>query len=193
MRYLVGLVCVLALSVLGCSGSTNGNGGSGGNGGDGGSAGSGGGGAGGDGGSGGLGGSAGSGGTGGVAGNGGTGGVQEITLGLWTGTGDGEDGPFTICFNVALDPIDGYFLGKPIMFLAECNYGLAVEFQECQGAHLTSGAGEIVDGSFRYFFDQGTCVDVSGTFVGDTASGEATTSELSGGRCTGSWTATPSN
>ena len=187
MRYFVGLVCVLALSVMGCSGSTNGNGGSGGNGGDGGSAGSGGGGAGGDGGQGGAGGSAGSG------GSGGTGGVEEITLGLWTGTGDGDDGPFTICFNVAFSEIDGYLLQTPPMFLPECNYALAVEFQECEGAYLLRGGVEITEGAFREFFDQGTLVDITGTFVGGMASGEATTGELSGGTCTGSWTAMPSN
>jgi hypothetical protein len=190
MRYLVGFICVLALGVVGC-GETTGTRASGGTGGTGGVGfGHSDGGAGGTGGTGGDGGSAGMGG-GGMAGSGGSG---LITEGLWTGSGQGADGAVTICFNVLFSVVeDRYFLRKPQVYLAECNHSLEVAFSDCEGGFLTTGEIPFVGNSFRTQFDQaGSFHDISGTFDGNTASGEATTGSASGGRCSGPWDATPS-
>jgi len=189
MRYLFGLLCVCALGVVplvGCgetaegAGGTAGSGGRAGTGGTGGSAG--------------AGGTAGSGGSAGSGGTGGGGGSGLITEGLWTGSGDGADGAFTICFNVSFSVVqDRYFLRKPPVFLAECNYALEVAFQDCEGGLSTTGEIPFTGDSFRTQFDQaGVFYDIGGTFDGDTASGQATTNSASGGRCSGSWNATPS-
>jgi len=190
MKYLISsCVAAFALMILpfaGCGGSTTeGGGGDAGAGGTAGSAGTAG-----------ASGTAGNGGTAGGGGTAGTGGSGQITLGLWTGTGtgDGADGPFTICFNVAYSEVDDRtYLRKPPMSFAECNHALEVSFQECEGGFSTTGEIRVIDGAFREFFDQGTYIDIAGTFDGDSASGTAELGENPNETCSGTWTATPSN
>lgn len=173
MRYLFELICVLALSVMplaGCS-DDEGVGGSAGSAGTGGTAGSG-------------------GGTAGAGGMAGTGGSEPSPVGLWTGSGqDAPDGPLTICFNVRDD-------GGALVASRDTNQqcqgcSLWVEFENCEGAFLTNEEIPIVDGAFN-LLNEGLSSNISGTFDGNMASGEATTGAVGGGTCTGSWQATPS-
>jgi hypothetical protein len=175
MRYLFGFMCVLALGVMpmvGC-GETEGAGGSGG-----------------DGGNGGVGGDGGSAGVGG----GGAGGSEPAPVGLWTGSGQGgADGSFTICFNVRED---GLALVPSLDVNAGCEGGhsFAIEFDDCNGGLSTGEEVPIVDGVFHLFRDGADAMegywDITGTFDGDAASGDATVGWID--RCSGSWDATPS-
>jgi hypothetical protein len=168
MRYFIGLVCVLALSVMGCS-EAAGTGGSGG--------------------------SAGSAGTGGAAGSSGTagsGGSEPVPAGLWTGSGQGgADGAYTICFQVHPD---GNALERPAYPTPECGASsIDVDFPDCGGTFATTHPVPIVDGAFLVQFDNdGAISEVSGTIDGDTASGEATVQAAGDATCSGSWMATPS-
>ena len=133
-------------------------------------------------------------GSGGTAGAGGGGGSAASPVGLWTGSGqDAPDGPLTICFNVR---DDGEALVRPVDPNQECQgNSLWVEFENCEGGFSTNEEIPIVDGAFRLLNEEGGLAgfwDISGTFDGNTASGEATTGAVGGGTCTGSWTATPS-
>jgi len=162
-------VCVFALLVfpiVGCSDS-----GSDGAGGAGGAAGIGG-----------TGGAAGAGGTGGAAG---TGGTEPVTAGLWMGSGDqGSGAPWTICFGVSED-------GSALTAADACqSFAIQVVFEGCPNSVSSRPDIPIVDGSFRVLDDQGGW-DITGTFDGDTATGEGSfvTDE---GTCTNDWTAMPS-
>ena len=159
---------LLILPFAGCSGSTNDGGG----------------------------GDAGAGGTGGAAGAAGAGGSEPAPPGLWTGSGPGgADGAFTICFNVRED---GNALVRPLNPSAECGASsLEVDFdpENCEGGFATNEEIPIVNGSFRLLNEQGGLAgywDISGTFDGNTASGEAEVGAIPDGTCSGSWTATPS-
>jgi hypothetical protein len=160
---------LLSLPLLACSGSNEGAGGSAGSGGTAGSGGSAG-----SGGAAGTGGMAGAGGDGGAAGNG-TGANQS-----WSGQGDGDDGPFSICLTVnegetALVFDDG-----------ACGWSVAVQFEACDttpDAWATAVDIPIEGGAFTY---SRSFREINGTFDGDTASGDVTV-----GSCSGTWTATP--
>ena len=163
----VGMFALLALPLAGCSGSTNeGAAGSGGE--------------------------AGAGGTAGTGGMAGTGGSDAAPVGLWTGSGQGgADGTFTVCFNVRED-------GGALVPSLDANPGcegrsFAIEFDDCEGALLTSEEVPIVDGVFHLFRDGAEAMegywDITGTFDGNTASGDATVGWIA--RCSGSWDATP--
>ncbi len=181
MKELVGttlsVVAMLALAAAGCSSSS-------------------------DEGSGGAGGNAGSGGTGGAAGMagqggaGGTGGVVPPSTGIWTGTGDGPDGAFTICFGVNEE---GTALVRPLVSSpgSTCSTdptnSFAVEFQTCEGALLLAEDVPITDGGFELVNEQGGLAGywiINGTFDGNSASGEATVGAVEG-TCTGTWQAAP--
>jgi len=173
MRYLIwSWVAVFALLVLplaGCSGSTD----------DG------------------TGGDAGTGGTAGIAGTDGTagsGGSGPIAPGEWTGSGQGgADGAYTICFNVRED---GKTLRRPQFSNPECGVdAIQVEFETCQGFFSTTEEIDIVNGSFHLLNQQGGVQgywDISGTFDGNQAFGEATVQALDDETCSGSWMAAPS-
>jgi hypothetical protein len=168
----VGVFSLLILPFAGCSGSTNeGGAGSGGDAGAGGAA-----------------------GTGGMAG---TGGSEPAPPGLWIGSGQGgADGAFTICFHVRED---GQALVRPLNPSAECgSSSIEVDFDPdiCMGFFGTNEEVPIVNGSFR-LFEEGTGPlagywDISGTFDGNTASGDAEVGAIPDGTCSGSWTAAPS-
>ena len=174
MRYLFEFICVLALGVMPLAGCSD------------------------DEGVGGSGGSAGTGGSGGAGGMAGTRGSEPSPVGLWTGSGQGgADGSFTICFNVSED---GSGLVPPLEASPECdNHSFGIEFDVCEGGLLVGGGGvpiPIVDGVFE-LFEQGTGPlagywDITGTFDGNTASGEAIVGAVDGGTCSASWEATPS-
>ena len=170
MRYLFELICVLALSVMPMAGCSD-DGGVGGSGGSAGSGGSG-------------------GGTAGAGGMAGTGGSEPSPVGLWTGSGqDAPDGPLTICFNVRED---GGALVASLDTNQECQgWSLWVEFENCEGAFLTNEEIPIVDGAFNLLLES-LSSNISGTFDGNTASGEATTLAVGGGTCAGTWQASPS-
>lgn len=161
---------LLFLPFAGCSGSTDGGGGDSG-----------------------AGGTAGTGGTGG-GGTGGAGGSDAVEPDLWTGSGQGgADGAFTICFNVRED---GQALSRPQLSTVECGLdSLKVEFEPpCEGFFSTNEEIEIVNGSFSLLNEQGGLAgywDISGTFDGDTAAGEATVQAVGDSTCSGSWTASP--
>ncbi len=164
----VAVCALLAMPLVGCSSSTNegaGEGGAGGQGGEGGSPGSG--------------------------GEGGSGG-EAASMGIWTGTGDGGDGTFFICFNVNED---GSALVRPLDSSNECmGWSLWVEFDGCEGGFSTTEEIPIVDGSFRLLNEQGGLAgywDIQGTLDAQTASGEATVGAVPEGTCSGSWTASP--
>jgi len=177
MRY-VGFLSVLALSLmvsLGC-GEGGGEGGSGGMAGTGGTA-----------------------GTGGMAGAGGAagmGGTSPPAKGVWTGTGDGPDGAFTICFVVNEE---GTALVRPLVSSpgSTCStdptYSFAVEFDTCVGALLTTEEVPIVDGMFELVEEgQGPLAGywmIHGTIDGSSASGDAEVADNSGGTCAGNWEA----
>ena len=168
MWYLFEFICVLALGVMPLAGCSDDEG---------------------------VGGSGGSAGTGGVGGSGGgmagSGGSEPSPVGLWTGSGqDAPDGPLTICFNVRED---GGALVGPRDVNQECQgWSIWVEFENCVGGGLlTNEEIPIVGGAFQ-LLNEGLSVDISGTFDGNTVSGEATTGAEGGGTCTGSWQATPS-
>lgn len=178
MRYWFGFVCVLVLGLMlsvGC-GEDSGEGGSGGTAGTGGMAGS-----------------------GGVAGAGGTagvGGTSPPANGVWTGTGDGSDGTFTICFVVNEE---GTALVRPLVSSpgSTCStdptYSFAVEFDTCEGALLTTEEIPIVDGMFELAEEgQGALAGywmIHGTIDGSSASGDAEVGDISGGTCVGNWEA----
>jgi hypothetical protein len=70
-----------------------------------------------------------------------------------------------------------------------------VEFENCEGGFSTNEEIPIVDGSFHLLNQEGGLAgywDISGTFDGNTASGEAEVGATPDGTCSGSWTATPS-
>jgi len=162
---MVPVFALLALPVAGCSGSSNG--GTGGDAGAGGSAGSGGG--------------AGAGGTAGSGGASGTGGNGSAATQSWSGQGDGEDGPFTICLTVNAD-------GSALVFDegdGQCGWSFAVEFESCEGTGAWASGEDIpiVDGAFSH---SSQFREISGTFDGDTVSGDVVITT-----CSGSWTATP--
>jgi hypothetical protein len=171
MKYFIwnwlGMFALLALPLAGCGGSTNE--GAAGSGGD-----------------------AGASGTAGTGGMAGTGGSEPAPVGLWTGSGQGgADGAFTVCFNVRED-------GGALVPSLDANAGcegrsFAIEFDDCLGALLTSEEVPIVDGVFHLFRDGAEAMegywDITGTFDGNTASGDATVGWIA--RCSGSWDATP--
>ncbi len=171
MKYVIwnwlGIFALLALPLAGCSDSTNE--GAAGSGGD-----------------------AGAGGTAGTGGMAGTGGTEPAPVGLWTGSGQGgADGAFTVCFNVRED---GGALVPPVGENPGCDgYSFAIEFDNCDGALLTSDVVPIVDGVFNLFRDGADAMegywDITGTFDGNTASGDVTVGWVA--RCSGSWDATP--
>jgi hypothetical protein len=133
------------------------------------------------------------GGSGGAGGMAGTGGSEPSPVGLWTGSGQGgADGSFTICFNVRED---GLALVPSSDVNAGCEgHSFAIEFEDCLGGLLTGEEVPIVDGVFHLFRDGAEAMegywDITGTFDGDTASGDATVGWIA--RCSGSWDATPS-
>ena len=145
----------------------------------------------------GSGGDAGAGGTAGTGGMAGTGGSEPAAVGLWTGSGQGgADGSYTICFNVRED---GPALVPPLDASPECdNNSFAIEFEDCSGGLSIGGGGvpiPIVDGVF-HLLEEGTGPlagywDITGTFDGNTASGEAIVGAVVG-TCSASWEATPS-
>lgn len=155
---------LLALPLAGCGGSDNG--GTGGDAGSGGSAGSGG--------------TAGTGGTAGGAGDGGSGGNGSAVTQSWSGQGDGDDGPFTVCLTVNAD-------GTALVFDAEgaCSWPFAVQFESCDGTGDWASGQDIpiVNGAFSH---SSQFREISGTLDGNTASGDVTITT-----CSGSWTATP--
>jgi hypothetical protein len=158
------------MPAAGCSGaSTEGNGG---------------------GGVGGEGGESGQGGVGATGGEGGSGGTAP--LGIWTGTGDGGDGTFSICFNVNEG---GSALVRPLDASNECmGSSLSVQFDACEGGFSTDEEIPIVDGSFSLLNQEGGLAgywDISGTLDGDSASGSAEVGAVLEGTCAGSWTASP--
>jgi hypothetical protein len=142
----------------------------------------------------GAGGDAGAGGNAGAGGMAGTGGSEPSPRGLWTGSGQGgADGAFTICFNLSED---GSQLESPLDATPECgNYSFAIEFEDCEGALLDTETIPIVDGVFVLFRDGTDPLagywDITGTFDGNTASGEAIVGAVVG-TCSASWEATPS-
>jgi len=164
----LGVFALLALPFAGCSGSTNeGTGGTAG-----------------------AGGTAGTGGSAGTGGAAGTGGSEPASMGLWTGSGQGgADGSFTICFNVKED---GSALVRPLDANQECQgNSLWVEFDDCEGGFSTSEEIPVVGGAF-HLVNEGLGADISGTFDGNTASGEADIASLTPNEtCSGSWDATP--
>ena len=137
-----------------------------------------------------MGGSAGVGGGAGAGGEAGSGG--EATTGIWTGTGDGPDGTFFICFNVNED---GSALVRPFDASNECmGWSLWVEFDACEGGFSTTEEIPIVDGAFRLLNEAGGLAgfwDISGTFDGNNASGDAEVGAVPDGTCDGAWTASP--
>jgi len=167
MRYLLGtwlgVLSLLALPLLACGSSNEGAGGTGGVAGTGGSAGSG-----------------GTAGTGGMAGTGGT----PLAAGLWTGSGEGgSDGALTICFFVSEDGdaiVEGLAPDSP------CDgQSLSLNFPDCGVSFGDKERIPIVDGTFQLLDSLGT-YDISGTFDGNTASGQATVQQ-----CSGTWQAAP--
>ena len=131
-------------------------------------------------------------GVGGSAGEGGSGGTADPSDGIWTGTGAGDDGTFSICFNVRED---GGALVRPFDSSNAClGYSINVQFDDCEAGFSTTEEVPIVDGIFRLFNDQGGLAgywDITGTIDGDAAMGAATLSDVADGRCSGGWTATP--
>lgn len=166
----IAMFALLALPLAGCSGSSNG--GTGGAAGTGGTAGSGG--------AAGAGGTAGTGGMAGGGGDGGSGGNGATANQSWSGQGDGEDGPFTICLTVNED-------GSALVFDAEgaCGWPFAVQFDSCEGTGDWASNEDIpiVNGAFSH---SSQFREISGTFDGNTVSGDVTITT-----CSGSWTATP--
>lgn len=71
----------------------------------------------------------------------------------------------------------------------------AIEFDDCEGALLTSEVVPIVDGVLHLFRDGADAMegywDITGTFDGNTASCDATVGWVA--RCSGSWDAPPSS
>jgi hypothetical protein len=93
---------------------------------------------------------------------------------------------------------DGSALVRPVDPNQECvGNSLWVEFDDCDGGFSTNEEIPIVDGVFHLLSDgQGPLAgfwDISGTFDGDTASGEASVGRFPEGTCSGSWSASPSN
>ena len=74
-------------------------------------------------------------------------------------------------------------------------YSFAIEFDDCEGALLTTEEVPIVNGVFHLLEEgEGPLAgywDITGTFDGNTASGEAIVGAVVG-TCSGSWDATPS-
>jgi hypothetical protein len=142
----------------------------------------------------GSGGDAGAGGTAGSGGVAGTGGSEPAPPGPWTGGGQGgADGAFTVCFHVRED---GNALVRPLNPTPECGaFSLEVDFDNDSCDFATNQEIPIVGGSFRLLNEGdglGVFWDISGTFDGNTASGEAETGSIPNETCSGSWTATPS-
>jgi hypothetical protein len=174
MRRIVKWASVLALMIApiaGCSESTDATGGTAGMGGTGGDG----------------------GGAAGIGGDGGTGGVADPTAGIWTGTGDGADGTFSICFNVNES---GDALVRPFDSNNACmGYSINIVFDECESGFSTTEEVAIVDGSFRLFNDQGGLAgfwDITGTIDGAAATGAAELAAVPDGTCSGDWSASPS-
>jgi hypothetical protein len=113
-----------------------------------------------------------------MAGTGGT----PLSPGLWTGSGEGgSDGALTICFFVSED---GDAIVQGLEPDSPCDgHSLALNFPDCGlGASLINNERiPIVDGAFQLLLS-----DISGTFDGNTASGEATIDQ-----CSGTWQAAP--
>ena len=150
----------------------------------------------GSGGMGGLGGAGGLGGSGGSAGAAGVGGSEPPANGIYTGTGDGDDGSFAICFVVNEE---GTALVRPLVSSpgSTCSTdptnSLAVEFDTCEGAFLTTEEIPIVNGMFELVNEEGGLAGywvIRGTIDGSSAAGEAEVGEVSGGTCFGNWQAT---
>lgn len=120
------------------------------------------------------------GGAAGGAGDGGSGGNGSAVTQSWSGQGDGEDGPFTVCLTVNED-------GTALVFDAEgaCSWSFAVQFESCDGTGDWASGQDIpiVNGAFSH---SSQFREISGTFDGNTASGDVTITT-----CSGSWTATP--
>ncbi len=139
---------------------------------------------------GGAGGGAGTGGTGGqagagaIGGGGGTGGAEPITAGLWMGSGDqGPGAPWTICFGVNQN-------GTALTAIEGCqDFAIQVAFDGCPNSVWWRPDIPIAEGSFR-LLDETTGVDITGTFAGDSASGQGSFTTPQG-TCTNEWTAAP--
>ncbi len=171
---MIAALAMFSLATVGCSSSSNeGSGGVGG-----------------------LGGRGGVGGFGGSAGAAGVGGSESPMNGIYTGTGDGADGTFSICFVVNEE---GTALVRPpssspgSTCSTDPTYSFAVEFDTCEGALLTTEEIPIDNGMFELVNEQGGLAGywvIRGTIDGSSASGEAEVGEVSGGTCVGNWQAT---
>jgi hypothetical protein len=116
-----------------------------------------------------------------MAGTGGT----PLAAGLWTGSGEGgSDGALTVCFFVSED---GDAIVQGLEPDSPCDSeAIFVSFPDCGPSSL--GYREpipIVDGTFLLLDSLGT-YEISGSFDGNTASGEATLNQ-----CSGTWEAAP--
>ena len=126
------------------------------------------------------GGTAGTGGAAGGAGDGGSGGNGSAVTQSWSGQGDGEDGPFTVCLTVNAD-------GTALVFdeEGECSWSFAVQFESCEGTGAWASDEDIpiANGDFSH---SSSFREISGTFDGNTVSGDVVITT-----CSGLWTATP--
>ncbi len=136
----------------------------------------------------GAGGSAGSGGAAGSGGVSGTGGV--LTTGLWTGSGvDGPAVPFDICFNLNEE---GTALTAGLNPDEPCHlFSFKVSSTSCGVAGWSYKPDiPIVDDSFSLVSDDGSVLEISGAFDGNSASGAVVLQGVAG-PCPGNWEASP--
>jgi hypothetical protein len=120
----------------------------------------------------------------------GAGGAEGTATGLWTGSGvDGPAAPWSICFNLSED-------GSALTMVTDSEqpcylWALQIELNGCSGSSWYKQDIPVENGEFEVGAE-GQDLHITGTFDGNTASGDATI--LVGGEpCSGSWEATPSN
>ena len=173
----VSVLALLLLPLGGCSGTDDGTGGTGGTGG-----------AAGTGGMAGAGGEAGAGGAAGIGGVGGGGGSVVVRPGVWIGTGmGGSSGSVDLCFVVNEDGTaltQGTDSEQPCQF-----WSVEAMFNDCAGSFTYKPDIPIVDGSFELINPGPPDIEVRGTFAGNTATGEvSSTGDVT---CSAQWEASP--
>ncbi len=100
------------------------------------------------------------------------------------GSGDqGPGAPWTICFGVNQN-------GTALTAIEGCqDFAIQVAFDGCPNSIWWRPDIPIAEGSFR-LLDETTGVDITGTFAGDSASGQGSFTTPQG-TCTNEWTAAP--